>query len=168
MGFEQEILKYSDVDKTTERRLRLYCHKAPQYLQEIAKHYNGRIEVFINWDVNSKHVPRRGFVIDPNENDRTDQISIFLNPYTLAWTKQDIEQQYAKGYIVDVRETIIWVLLHEIGHVVTKSLADKDANRWMIDQIREVKKNFPIPHLDRKGVSIDDFQLKPDESGNYR
>ena len=44
----------------------------------------------------------------------------------------------------------------------------KDANRWMIDQIREVKKNFPIPHLDRKGVSIDDFQLKPDESGNYR
>jgi hypothetical protein len=92
----------------------------------------------------------------PNEENSTNQISIFLNPYTFVWKKQDIKQQYQKGKIVDIREVVIWVLLHEIGHVVTKSLEDKDADRWMRDKIREVKKNFLIPYLDREGVSIDD------------
>jgi hypothetical protein len=159
MTWEQEILKYSDVDASTERRLKMYCHPAPKYLQDIAKHYNDKITVLVNWDV--KCVNRHGFVIMPNEEDSTNEISIFLNPYTFPWTKQYIEQQYEKGYIVDVREVVIWVLLHEIGHVMTGSLDDKEADRWMIGKIREVKKNFLIPHLDREGVSIDDNRSFP-------
>lgn len=156
----KEISNYNEIDSAALKRVKLYCQRAPKYLQDIASHYDKNISVFINWDV--KNVNTYGLSRLPDENDSTEKISIFLNPYTFAWQKKDIEISYNNRRTVDVREVVLWVLLHELGHAITRNTNDSVANEWMIKQMPFVRKNFKIPRTDNEGKTIEDlFISKP-------
>lgn len=124
-------------------RCNLYLQKAPKYLQDIANYFIDDVYVFINWDVKNPNI--HGFVDYPDDYDTIKKVAIILNPYSFAWKVEDCRNIFCISSL-DVRDVVICVLLHEVGHYITKSPQDIDANNWAKSKLRYVKNNFNYPH----------------------
>ena len=148
-------------DESLLKRCGLYLQKAPRYLQEIASSYDRNIYVFINWDVEIPTCYK--FAVIPDENDSiTDIYAIHINPYSLALKKDDLECRILNTKI-DLRDVIVFGLLHEIGHIQNskKDKANDEALAWEWAKREYSKIKNRLPHKNRLTPTIENqFDLK--------